>query len=260
MTPLPQYAGTAKGGGAGIGGGGAPVVGRQPDLKQRDRMQRALARVQVSKQQAAAVHEEALVARRSSLVVGYCTGALSCVLTSRLPHRRPTKPTHPHQRFCIKHALPLGFLVGLIWALTWPEPGQATAEIVVGKTASNPKGLRLIEFLNNVNVFLVSGLTLRTDDFRHLARHWTAPAYGAIGILLITPLLALLAKVQRGGNRIIEMIRSVQSPRHRTTTQMHTPPPPKKQPIRCCPSSPPSSRRASPSSPSSPRPSASAWP
>lgn len=96
---------------------------------------------------------------------------------------------------CIKHALPLGFFIGLLWALLWPEPGQRALAVVVGRSRGNPKGIRLVEFLNNANVFLVSGLTLRVDEFRHLARHWTAPVYGIVAILFITPLLALGAKV-----------------------------------------------------------------
>lgn len=115
---------------------------------------------------------------------------------SQIPPNPPTPIRPPQQAFCIKHKLPLGFLIGLIWALLWPEPGQRTFQIVVGKTRTSPEGLHLIEFLNNANVFLVSGLTLRTDEFRHLARHWTAPAYGLVAILFITPLLALAAKVR----------------------------------------------------------------
>lgn len=121
----------------------------------------------------------------------------SLVRSTQSDTSHPLQPqTHTTQHLCIKHALPLGFLVGLVWALLWPEPGQRAFAVVVGKTRANPKGLHLVEFLNNANVFLVSGLTLRTDEFRHLARHWTAPAYGMVAILFVTPLLALAAKAR----------------------------------------------------------------
>ena len=80
-------------------------------------------------------------------------------------------PSWPRiQHFLIRNALPLGFLFGLIWALLWPAPGQAVAEIVIGKTASNQKGWRIVEVINNCFVFLVSGLTLRMSDFHSLVR------------------------------------------------------------------------------------------
>ena len=36
-----------------------------------------------------------------------------------------------------------------------------------------------------------AGLTLRTSDFRQLARHWVAVVYGIVAICLLTPFLAL---------------------------------------------------------------------
>jgi hypothetical protein len=74
------------------------------------------------------------------------------------------------QHFLIKNALPLGFLFGVIWALLWPAPGQALAGIVIGKTASNETGWRIVIIMNECFVFLVSGLTLRMSDFHSLVR------------------------------------------------------------------------------------------
>jgi predicted Na+-dependent transporter len=78
----------------------------------------------------------------------------------------------------------------------WPEPGKAVASVVVGKSGHDPRGIRLFEFICNVNIFLVSGLTLRTGDFRGLMQEWKAPAYGLLTVLVMTPLLALGLKVR----------------------------------------------------------------
>lgn len=70
------------------------------------------------------------------------------------------------------------------------------ASVVVGKSGHDPRGIRLFEFICNVNIFLVSGLTLRTGDFRGLMQKWKAPAYGLLTVLVMTPLLALGLKVR----------------------------------------------------------------
>lgn len=131
----------------------------------------------------------------------------------------------------------IGFMVALVWALTWPEPGRALAHQRFG-------GVRIVSFLNNcmvsslslssmdqdqsystketrmavlprpalafrlneagllllllllaavLQVFLVSGLTLRMSHFRRLGTHWQSVLYGLVVILLGTPLLAPLA-------------------------------------------------------------------
>lgn len=97
---------------------------------------------------------------------------------------------------CMKHSLPLGFLIGLIWAIVWPAPGKAVANVVVARSASDPRGIRLFEFLCNVFIFLISGLTLHTDDFRGLVKEWKAPVYGLVTVLVLTPMLALGLKVR----------------------------------------------------------------
>lgn len=85
----------------------------------------------------------------------------------------------------------------------WPAPGKAVANVVVGKSAYDPRGIRLFEFLCNVNIFLISGLTLRTDDFRGLVKDWKAPVYGLLTVLVLTPMLALGLKVRVDARVII---------------------------------------------------------
>jgi uncharacterized membrane protein YhaH (DUF805 family) len=98
-----------------------------------------------------------------------------------------TRPHHPGQALIITNFLPLGLLVVLLWALVWPQPGQATASLRVGKS-------RVIEPLNNAIVFFISGLTLRMEDFQNVLRQWRGLLYGLIAILLLTPTLALAAR------------------------------------------------------------------
>lgn len=43
-----------------------------------------------------------------------------------------------------------------------------------------------------VLIFIISGLTLKTDDVRAAFRVWKAPLFGVISILFVTPTLALL--------------------------------------------------------------------
>lgn len=156
---------------------------------------------------------------------------------------------------CVKHSLPLGFLIGLVWAILWPEPGQAVASVVVGQSAHDPRGIRLFEFLCNVNIFMISGLTLRLDDFRGLMKEWRAPVYGLLTVLLLTPTLALGLKVRVDGTW--DLNRSIQSSIHvplAPPPRPQNPPPP--TPSRSSPSRSTSSPSASPSSPWCPPPSA----
>ena len=61
--------------------------------------------------------------------------------------------------FCIKNVLPLGILVALMWALAWPLPGEVI---------SRPKleGYRIVSTTNVLIIFVISGLTLKTDDIK----------------------------------------------------------------------------------------------
>lgn len=90
--------------------------------------------------------------------------------------------------FSIKNVLPLGFLVVLVWALAWPAPGKAVAKPKV-------EDYRLIQTINVVVIFIISGLTLRTDDIKKaLSREgrW-GYIYGVVAILGVTGCVGFLA-------------------------------------------------------------------
>lgn len=90
--------------------------------------------------------------------------------------------------FCIRNVLPLGFVVALVWALLWPLPGEVI---------SKPKleGYRILSTINVLIVFLISGLTLKTDDIKKAIGkqgRWGF-IYGVISILGITGCVGFLA-------------------------------------------------------------------
>jgi sodium/bile acid cotransporter 7 len=90
--------------------------------------------------------------------------------------------------FCLKWFLPLGFLLALIVGLSWPLPGEEVASWMIGD-------YRVVQTLNVITIFVVSGLTLKTDDIKHaLSREGrVAYGYGVIAILFITACAAFLA-------------------------------------------------------------------
>ena len=90
--------------------------------------------------------------------------------------------------FCIKNILPLGFLLVLVWALAWPAPGQA-----VGKP--KVEGYRVVQTINVIVIFIISGLTLKTDDIKEaLSKEggWGF-IYGIVAILGITASIGFVA-------------------------------------------------------------------
>ncbi|KAF6235189.1 SBF-like CPA transporter family-domain-containing protein [Scenedesmus sp. NREL 46B-D3] len=76
----------------------------------------------------------------------------------------------------------LSFSFAAALAMAWPLPGKAVASWTVGD-------VRVVQAANNFLVFLISGLTLKSDDFRALMRHWVGVLYGLAAILAITPCL-----------------------------------------------------------------------
>lgn len=92
------------------------------------------------------------------------------------------------RKFCIKNVLPLGFLLVLIIALSWPAPGEA-----VGKP--QVEGFRVIQTINVVIIFLISGLTLKTDDIKEaLGKEGRRGyLYGIVAILGITGCVGFVA-------------------------------------------------------------------
>ena len=90
--------------------------------------------------------------------------------------------------FCIRNFLPLGFLVALVWALVWPLPGEAISKPEV-------EGYRVVSTINVVVIFLISGLTLKTDDIKKAVgkEGRRGYIYGVVSILGITGCMGFLA-------------------------------------------------------------------
>lgn len=92
------------------------------------------------------------------------------------------------RKFCIKNVLPLGFFLVLVVALLWPAPGKAVSKPRV-------EGFRVVQTINVVVIFLISGLTLKTDDIKEALGkegRW-GYLYGVVAILGITGCVGFLA-------------------------------------------------------------------
>lgn len=92
------------------------------------------------------------------------------------------------RKFCIKNVLPVGFLIVLVWALAWPMPGRTVAKLKV-------EGYRVIQTINVVVIFIISGLTLKTDDIKKAFSkegRW-GYIYGIVAILGITGCFGFVA-------------------------------------------------------------------
>ncbi|CAN0218663.1 unnamed protein product [Discosporangium mesarthrocarpum] len=92
------------------------------------------------------------------------------------------------KRFIIKNFLPLGFLVVLIVALLWPYPGVEVSKPRV-------EGFRLIQTINVIIIFIISGLTLKTDDIKKaMSKEGRFGfGFGVLTILVITACFGFLA-------------------------------------------------------------------
>lgn len=90
--------------------------------------------------------------------------------------------------FFIKNALPLGLLVALVWALTWPLPGVAISNFKL-------EGYRIISTTSILVISTISGLTLNTDDIKKSIGkegRWGF-IFGVVSSLGITGCLGFLA-------------------------------------------------------------------
>jgi len=96
-----------------------------------------------------------------------------------------TPPPSCWKPFLLKHFLPLGLVCALLIGLVIPGFGQALAALKAGEWS-------LVQSLCMVFIFVISGLTLKTDDIRAAIRAWKATTFGVTSILFITPTLALL--------------------------------------------------------------------
>ncbi|CAM9235397.1 unnamed protein product [Choristocarpus tenellus] len=92
------------------------------------------------------------------------------------------------QTFVLKHFLPLGFLFVLVFALLWPAPGKA-----LGKEKVD--GFRVVQTINVIVIFIISGLTLKTDDIKKAVSKdgRVGYGYGVVTILVTTASFGFLA-------------------------------------------------------------------
>ena len=91
------------------------------------------------------------------------------------------------KRKVIENFLPLGFGVALIIAMSVPAPGKQAASIVLPNI-----NVLLIQAINNVIVFFISGITLNVNALAEIRSSWRAVVFGILAILFITPLLGFI--------------------------------------------------------------------
>ena len=90
--------------------------------------------------------------------------------------------------FFITNFLPIGFLFILIISLSAPYPGSVVASWkFLG-------GIGVVQAINNVIVFFISGLTLNTKEALDAAKQFKSLALGMISILFVTPMLAFVVR------------------------------------------------------------------
>jgi hypothetical protein len=77
------------------------------------------------------------------------------------PSARPPRPPLKARlaAFAVNNFMLLSFSVAAAAAMAWPLPGKVVASWAVGD-------IRVVQAINNFLVFLISGLTLKSDDFR----------------------------------------------------------------------------------------------
>ena len=60
---------------------------------------------------------------------------------------------------------------------------------------SQVKGLRIVQTVNIVIVFFLTGLVLKSKGIKTAMRYWLGVVYGAVTILLVTPCQAFAIKL-----------------------------------------------------------------
>ena len=88
--------------------------------------------------------------------------------------------------FVVTNFLPLGFVVAVLVALTWPTPGKLFSSGLISN-------VHALQAANNAAVFLCSGLSLSLSEFQAAAEDWRAPTFGLLAILGATPMVGFAA-------------------------------------------------------------------
>lgn len=85
----------------------------------------------------------------------------------------------------VENFLPLGFAVALLVALSFPYPGKQLGTYSL-------EGVYIVQAINNVCVFFVSGITLNVSALANALTHWRVVVLGVVVILGLTPLLGFV--------------------------------------------------------------------
>lgn len=84
--------------------------------------------------------------------------------------------------FVVDNFMLLAFAGALLSAMVWPLPGKVVSSWQAGD-------FRIVQTISTILVFLISGVTLRSDEFRAVMKYWHGAVYGLVAILAITPCL-----------------------------------------------------------------------
>ena len=87
------------------------------------------------------------------------------------------------QKFVIANFIACSFSVAIIFALSYDVPGAFLGSFLLYK-----KGI--IQFINTFIVFLISGLTLKIEEFRDVSKYSKAIIFGVFSINFLTTLVA----------------------------------------------------------------------
>eukprot|EP01031_Cornospumella_fuschlensis_P036039 gene36039-43707_t len=85
----------------------------------------------------------------------------------------------------VENFILLCLCLAILVAFSYPSPGSRAADIQSGKW-------RIIEVTNNIMVFLLSGLTLKIEDLKHVFDNKYLVIYGLVSINLLTTLAAFV--------------------------------------------------------------------
>jgi sodium/bile acid cotransporter 7 len=92
---------------------------------------------------------------------------------------------------CLKHFLVLGLLLAIIVGAAAPVLGAAISRWDLCGGLGCVGGVQTICV---VVIFVITGLTLKTDEVKEALRAWPEAIYGILSILFLTPLLALVPR------------------------------------------------------------------
>jgi sodium/bile acid cotransporter 7 len=93
-------------------------------------------------------------------------------------------------QLCTDHFLVVGFTLAAVVALVYPDPGIHAGSVVIEIPGSR-ESFQLVELVNNICVFLVSGLSLRTEEVWDVVYgEWQLLIYGLVTINFVTTLVA----------------------------------------------------------------------